>query len=110
MHRSTRSIGSPPPEGGSPRRGYDVTEAVLATTASTVDAIVRGIEAGVFPPHPDGSATFFYVACPVCDPDGLGTVELRAHWERKRHDPALAGYADLAEPEVQTGLPAEVGT
>jgi hypothetical protein len=28
----------------------------------------------------------------------LGTVELRAAWERKRHDPALAPYAQLAEP------------
>ena len=34
----------------------------------------------------------------MCDPDGLGTVELRQHWERKRHDPAMARYADLAEP------------
>jgi hypothetical protein len=81
------------------RKGYDVTDEVLARTTRTIEVIVDGIEAGVFPPHPDGAATFFYIACPVCDPDGLGTVELRAHWERKRHDPALAAYADLAEPE-----------
>jgi hypothetical protein len=34
----------------------------------------------------------------VCDPDGLGTAELRKQWERKRHDPALKEYAELAEP------------
>ncbi len=84
--------------GGFARKGYPVTDAVLAETAATLATIVSGIEAGVFPPHPDGNATFFYVACAVCDPDSLGTVELRTHWDRKRHDPALAVYADLAEP------------
>ncbi|MEO7572149.1 MAG: PD-(D/E)XK nuclease family protein, partial [Acidimicrobiales bacterium] len=80
------------------RHGYDVTDEVLAETQATLGVIVGGVEAGVFPPHPDSNATFFYVACPVCDPDGLGTVELRRHWERKRRDPALAAYAMLAEP------------
>jgi RecB family exonuclease len=80
------------------RIGYPVTADVLAATAATLGTIVEGIEAGVFPNHPNASATFFYVPCQVCDPDGLGTVELRSHWERKRSDPALALYADLAEP------------
>ena len=43
-------------------------------------------------------STFFRIACQVCDPDGLGTAELRKQWDRKRHDPALQEYADLAEP------------
>ena len=84
--------------GGFVRKGYRVTDAVLTETAATLAKIVAGIEAGVFPPHPDGNATFFFVACVVCDPDSLGTVELRTHWERKRDDPALAAYAELAEP------------
>jgi len=91
--------------GGFERKGYAVTDAVLEETAATLDTIVTGIEEGVFPPHPDGSATFFYVACHVCDPDELGTVELRQHWERKRDDPALAAYADLAEPVGEDGAP-----
>lgn len=80
------------------RTGYAVTDDVLARTAAVVGTIVDGIEAGVFPNHPNASATFFYVPCQVCDPDGLGTVELRSHWDRKRADPALAPYAELAEP------------
>lgn len=84
--------------GGFKRVGYAVTDDVLAITVATLAMIVDGVEAGVFPPHPDGAGTFFYVSCEVCDPDGLGTVELRSHWDRKRDDPALAGYVALVEP------------
>ena len=80
------------------RRGYDITAEVLETTIEVLDVIVRGVEGGVFPPHPDALSTFLWVACHVCDPDGLGTAELRKQWDRKRHDPALREYADLAEP------------
>jgi len=88
----------PTTRGSFARHGYDVTDDVLAQTQATLGVIVDGIEAGVFPPHPDGNATSFYVSCHVCDPDDLGTVELRTHWERKRADPAMAAYAALAEP------------
>ncbi|MGQ0432649.1 MAG: PD-(D/E)XK nuclease family protein, partial [Microthrixaceae bacterium] len=84
--------------GGFKRTGYAVTDDVLAITVATLAMIVDGVEAGVFPPHPDGAGTFFYVSCEVCDPDGLGTVELRSHWDRKRVDPAVAGYVALVEP------------
>ena len=92
------------------RQGYDVTDDVLAETTAILGVIVDGIEAGVFPPHPDANAnaTFFYISCQVCDPDGLGTVELRRHWDRKRRDPALVAYAELAEPladEDENGAP-----
>ncbi len=83
------------------RIGYDVTDAVLELTSTTVGTIVDGIERGVFPPHPPATAStanVFRVECEVCDPDRLGTVELRGHWSRKRHDPAMAAYAQLAEP------------
>lgn len=81
------------------RKGYAVTDDVLAHASDTLGVIVTGIEDGVFPPHPAGlQSTARFVACHVCDPDALGTVELRQHWERKRHDPAMARYADLAEP------------
>ncbi len=86
-------------KGSFTRVGYDVTDEVLAVTSATLGTIVEGVEAGVFPPHPDGTGTFFYIACEVCDPDGLGTVELRSHWEAKRGDPALAAYVSLAEPD-----------
>lgn len=88
------------------RKGYLVTDEVLQRTSATVAAIVAGIEAGRFPPHPSAQAsTALWVTCEVCDPDGLGTVELRQQWERKRHDPAMAPYADQVEP-LDAGAPA----
>jgi RecB family exonuclease len=78
--------------------GYDVTDDVLEHTRGVLAAIVEGIEAGRFPAHPDGSSTNVFVPCDTCDPDGLGTVDLRRQWERKRSDPALAPYAQQVEP------------
>jgi ATP-dependent helicase/nuclease subunit B len=84
------------------RTGYAVTDDVLRKATDTIAAIVQGIEAGVFPARPAaGQSTAIFVDCDVCDPDGLGTVELRQQWERKRDDPALARYAQLAEPLVE---------
>jgi hypothetical protein len=84
--------------GGFARCGYEITPEVLERTAQVVGEIVQGIEGGLFPPHPEARSTYFRIACHVCNPDGLGSAELRAQWERKRSDPALARYADLAEP------------
>jgi hypothetical protein len=84
------------------RAGYRITSEVLETTVEVLDVIVRGIEGGVFPPHPSDLSTFLWVDCHTCDPDGLGTADLRKQWDRKRHDPALAAYADLAEPTEPT--------
>ena len=86
-------------KGGFARCGYDVTDEVLERTVEVLDIIVRGVDGGVFPPHPPALSTFFRISCEVCDPDGLGTAELRKQWDRKRHDPALREYAELAEPE-----------
>lgn len=80
------------------RVGYDVTDEVLQQAEDVLGEIVAGIEAGVFAPHPAETSTYFFIACHTCNPDGLGTAELRKQWERKRHDPALARYAELAEP------------
>ena len=85
-------------KGGFVRCGYDITDEVLERTVEVLDVIVRGVDGGVFPPHPPALSTFFRIHCEVCDPDGLGTAELRKQWERKRDDPALREYADLAEP------------
>jgi ATP-dependent helicase/nuclease subunit B len=60
--------------------------------------IVSGIEAGVFASHPTAISTAIFVQCQACDPDGLGVIELRRAWERKRLDPALIPYAEVAEP------------
>jgi hypothetical protein len=78
--------------------GYPVTDAVLARVCTTLGTIVAGIEAGVFASHPTEVSSSTRIECAACDPDGLGTTELRRAWERKRFSPALAPYADLAEP------------
>ncbi|MGH9112702.1 MAG: PD-(D/E)XK nuclease family protein, partial [Acidimicrobiales bacterium] len=83
--------------GGFKQLGYAVDDSVLARVATTLAVVVGGIERGAFPAHPDDSGKP-WVVCPYCDPDGLGVADLRREWERKRDDPALAAYADLAEP------------
>jgi ATP-dependent helicase/nuclease subunit B len=83
--------------GGFIRKGYPVDDTVVERVTATLGTVVDGIEAGRFPNHPIESFGPF-VTCPWCDPDGLGVSELRRAWERKRHDPAIAPYADLVEP------------
>jgi ATP-dependent helicase/nuclease subunit B len=82
---------------GFQRIGYAVDDQVLARVGATLATIVDGIERGAFPPRPDASGTP-WVTCPYCDPDGLGVADLRREWERKRHHPAIAAYAAMAEP------------
>jgi hypothetical protein len=82
--------------------GYEVTEDVVARVGDTMGRIVEGIEGGVFVPHPEPTQTWYGWRCRYCDPDGLGTVELRRQWERKASDPALIDYVDLTEPEPAT--------
>lgn len=85
-------------KGGFTRKGYPVTDAVLAHVSEALGRIVKGIEGGVFPSHPTAKATTPFVECAYCDPDGLGVADLRRQWERKRADPVLAAYADVVEP------------
>ena len=72
------------------RVGYAVTDEVLDHTREVLGEIVDGIEHGVFPPHPEATSTYAFITCHTCNPDGLGTAELRKQWDRKRHDPAMA--------------------
>lgn len=85
---------------GFARKGYPVDDAVLDRVAATLTTIVHGIESGVFPARPDDSGVG-WVTCEYCDPDGLGTAELRRAWERKRDDTLVAPYARLAEPGAE---------
>jgi RecB family exonuclease len=78
-------------------KGYAVTDQVLAQVGGTLATIVDGIEKGVFPARPTASSSDPYVRCRYCDPDGLGVTDRRREWERKRDDPAVAPYAQLAE-------------
>jgi RecB family exonuclease len=87
-------------DGGFERKGYPVTDAVLEHAGEVVGRIVEGIEGGVFVSHPEVNQPWYRRRCPYCDPDGLGTTELRRQLERKAADPALAAYLELAEPDL----------
>ncbi len=77
--------------------GYSVTPEVLARVSTTLGVIVEGIERGVFTSHPAAPSTSGRVSCAFCDPDGLGTAELRRQWDRKIADEILASYVDLVD-------------
>ena len=95
-------------KGGFGRVGYTVTPSILERVGRNLSTMVAGIEAGVFPARPAATTNFRWVDCHHCDPDALGVTELRRAWDRKRADPALALYADLAEPFDDAGADAEV--
>jgi ATP-dependent helicase/nuclease subunit B len=78
--------------------GYQVTDEVLEAVGATLATIVDGIERGTFPARPPANSGDPFVRCPYCNPDGIDTTDLRRAWERKRHDPQVAAYAELAEP------------
>lgn len=84
-------------KGGFKTIGYDVTAEVLERVGRTVGSMVEGIEAGVFPNYPTATSTSAFVECQYCDPDNLGVVDLRHQLGRKRSDPSLAIFLDLAE-------------
>ncbi len=83
--------------------GYPVTSEVVERVGRTLEQMVTGIEAGVFPPHPTASSTSPFIECPFCDPDGFGVVDLRRAWERKARDPDLAVFARLLEADTGDG-------
>jgi ATP-dependent helicase/nuclease subunit B len=88
--------------------GYSVTPELLERVGRTIGTMVAGIEQGVFPNHPNATSTAPKAECPYCDPDNLGVTELHRQWDRKRADPALALFANLAEPPAAADIePAE---
>jgi hypothetical protein len=80
------------------RLGYSVTPAVLAHIGETLQSMVNGIEAGVFPPYPTAQSTSIRVECPYCDPDGMGVAELRRQYEHKQADDAMDAFVSFAHP------------
>jgi hypothetical protein len=69
-----------------------MTPEVDARVSEALALVVAGIETGFFPNRPERPGWRFYVACHYCEPDGLGTAERWAEWERKHHDPRLAPW------------------
>lgn len=84
------------------RHGYSITKSVDQLVLGAMDLITTGIAAGVFPAHPSDKPTWGWVDCWFCTPDGLSDQPARSEWERKQHDPALAGYLSLLESKAAT--------
>jgi len=82
-------------------RGYPLTAAAQGRFREVVGTIVEGIESGVFCDRPDPGDSRYGARCDYCNADRLGTDDRRREWERKRDDPALVGYRDLAEPAAE---------
>ena len=70
--------------------------------------IVSGIQAGVFPANPGPFSNGNFANCRYCDFDRLCPARRGDIWERKKHDPKVVSYRELAEDGVQTDLDGEV--
>jgi RecB family exonuclease len=85
-------------KGGYTRPGYLMTPDVDARVSEALAGVVDGIETGYFPNRPERPGWRFFVGCHYCEPDGLGTAERWAEWQRKRHDPRLSRWFGAEEP------------
>lgn len=83
---------------GGKRIPVPLTPEVEARYVDTLDVIVSSIAAGFFPPKAPEVPDFLWVQCLYCNPDGLGHSEVRARWDRKRHDPTLERLVRLIDP------------
>lgn len=83
----------------------DIDDATLDAWAGALEVIVDGIEQGHFPARPGEDLSRFtgYVSCSACDPDDLGTGELRRRWEQLMTAPELAAYVRLLGLEGSEG-------
>ena len=76
----------------------ELTPALEAEYAETLDVIVQSMANGLFPAKAPEVPDFAWVQCPFCNPDGIGHGEVRERWESKRNDPSLRDLVDLIEP------------
>ncbi|MFC6159354.1 PD-(D/E)XK nuclease family protein [Kribbella jiaozuonensis] len=83
---------------GGKRIPVPLTPEVEERYVDTLDVIVSSIAAGYFPPKAPEVPDFLWVQCPYCNPDGIGHSEVRARWDRKRHDPVLERLVRLIDP------------
>ena len=79
---------------------FDITdEAVEERFLEGVTSIVNGINAGLFPANPGPPGRSGPTNCQHCDFKTLCPVRRADLWERKKSDPVVAGYLQLAEPD-----------
>ncbi len=74
-------------------------EAVAERFREGVASIVDGINSGLFPANPGPPARYGPSNCQYCDFDAICPTRRADLWERKKFDPVLSGYLELAEPE-----------
>ena len=74
------------------RPGYLMSPEVDARVSEALGRVVAGIETGFFPNLPERPGWRFFVGCHYCEPDGLGTAERWADWQRKRHGPRVRAW------------------
>jgi hypothetical protein len=80
-----------------------LTPEVDRTYAAALATIADGLGGGLFPHRPPADDSWNgFIECRYCDPDGLGVGGHRDRWRRKRHDPRLAAYLALVEPQGPT--------
>lgn len=83
--------------------GLGVGPRLMDRFDQVVNMIVSGIRSGEFPGHAEpGDDRTSHTVCPYCDPDGLGTADVRRAWQHKRNDRSVAHFAALVEPEAAT--------
>lgn len=83
--------------------GLNVDDQLMDQFDRAVNMIVSGIRRGMFLGYAaTGDDRKGYTVCPYCDPDGLGTTEVRRDWLRKCSDDSVASFAALAEPEANS--------
>ena len=82
------------------RPGFAMSAEIDAKVSAALALVVDGIETGWFPNRPERPGWRFFVGCHYCEPDGLGTAERWAEWERKQHDPRLAPWFGTEETDA----------
>ncbi len=80
--------------------GYPVTADVEARAFATIEGIVDGIDAGLFPQHPAAPGWRMYVDCEFCEPDGLGLAHQYADWVRIHGHRDLRPYLRVIDDEA----------
>ena len=74
-------------------------ESIAKRFREGVAGIVDGINAGLFPANPGPPVRYVPSNCQYCDFDAVCPTRRAELWERKKSDPVLAGYLELAEPD-----------
>ena len=84
--------------GFAPPDYFDISDPATATRfRDGVSSVVAGIRAGVFPANPGDPRENGFANCRYCDFDSLCPSRRDETWERKRLDPLVALYRELAE-------------